>query len=216
MPIDVTADTSFEIHHDLQPGDSRFGYLVPVPVRVAGSNTTLPAVRVWRIDGTVTPIPRTKLCRYRLTRIDMMVHCAIHLNDDKVRRGFMDPTTDPPRGYVGQEQNGQPVPGAPDHLKLDEQSVLTHERSHARDIADAVEAAVEAGLASFADDLFVDRVCSPEYRGWYDLMDMVVRRVQSIGSDAWDALADEASRHGENSETEHRARRTQVEDLRNR
>lgn len=216
MPIEVTTDTSFEIHHDLQSGDSPFGYVEPVRERVGESNQTLPEIRVWRMDGTVTPIKRTNLCRYRLTRVDMMVHCAIHLNDEKIRRGFMDPTTDPPRGYVGQEQNGNWVPESPDHLPLDEHSVLVHERSHARDIADAVEAAIEAALSSFADDLFVDRRCTPEYRGWYDLMDLVVTRVQAVGTEAWDSLVEESRRHGTGSATEVNARRAQVDDLRNR
>jgi hypothetical protein len=196
----VTVDYSIERGPDLH-GGTKFG------------ETRLDAIRPWRIDARCTPLERgSRTCQCQLTRVDIVADCIVRLNPQKIARSFFDPDAANPRGYEGRRENGQYVPDEPDHLKLDDASVLVHEQSHCKDIADAIQQHVKAELERVEAALIAQCPCDRDDLCHQALMKMVVARIRALGTDAYDALVRDAETHKTESATERRARQAQIDE----
>lgn len=201
MGIEVVVDVDPVRGRDLR-SSSKFG------------STTLEEIRPWRIDASCTPVDRRETeCRCRLTRVDVIVTCEVRLNPRLIARGFFDPNPEHPRGYVGRRENGRYVPEAPDHIPLDEESVLIHERSHCRDIADAIQEAVKSALDRNEEDFVTLCRCERKRLCYQALLRMVRTRIRALGQEAYEELLRDAHRHRSDSETERRARQAQIDDF---
>jgi hypothetical protein len=205
MPVEVVVAPDPVRGPSLGSSSSKFGV------------TTLDEIRVMGVRSECSPVaPRSTDCRCRLRRVDLRATCIVRLNPARIARAFFDPDPDNPRGYTGRRENGRYVPESPDHIPLDEESVLIHEWSHCRDIADAIQAAVKQALDANEAGLFAFCPCNRPSLCDETLLRMVRDRVRALGTDAYRDLLRDAARHGTGSETEARARRAQIDDFRTR
>lgn len=200
----VTVDYAFERGPDIR-GGSKFG------------ETRLDRIRPWRIDAQCAPLERSsRTCQCRLTRVDIIADCIVRLNTRKIARSFFDPDPANPRGYEGRRENGRYVPESPDHLPLDEESVLIHERSHCKDIADAIQRHVKEELERVEASLIAQCPCDQQDLCHRALMNMVATRVRALGTQAYEELLRDAEEHKRQSATERQARQAQIDDFQQR
>jgi hypothetical protein len=200
----VTVDYFIARGPDLH-GGSKFG------------ETKLDRIRPWRIDAHCAPVERgSTTCQCQLTRVDIVVDCVVRLNPQKIARSFFDPDPANPRGYEGRRVNGQYVPESPDHYPLDEASVLLHEQSHCRDIADAVQSRVRQELEKVEATLIAQCPCKSEHLCHESLMNTIAQRIRALGVEAYEDLLADAETHKRESATERRARQTQIDDFQRR
>lgn len=200
----VTVDYAIERGPDIGSG-TKFG------------QTTLDRVRAWRIQTQCAPLERrSNVCQCRLTRVDIVADCIVRLNPRRIARSFFDPDPRRPRGYVGRRVNGQYVPESPEHFPLDEESVMVHERSHCKDIADAIQASVKQALEQVEASLVAQCACEREDLCDQALLAMVAARLAAIGTAAYEELLRDADEHKTGSATEGAARRAQIDDFNQR
>ncbi len=212
MPIEVSAYASISHNRNVDLGSS-FARTRLSPLN--GSlppEARIPAIAHSYIDATVTRQAKSRDCTWTVTEVHVRVMMDIDFNTAKIARGYFDPDEAHPHGYEAD------APREPDHWKLDEQNVQTHEESHAQDIVKAVEDRIKDLLnrPGVEEQLTISWPCEDEQGAYQRLHALVNQRVQAMGTQAFEELLADFERHQTNSSTEKKARQAQIAEHSNR